>query len=466
MQAQSKSDIKFSNAIKEADKYTKRPNKLFHKAQWEIYIDPARRKVLCCGRRFGKTRLAIYECLRQVQIPNSKCWIVAPTYKDVNEIYVDDMIQIMENELKWKLNEDFSYSKGLFKFKNGSKIWLKSSDNQENLRGRGIDIIILDEFAIFLYKDKFRSVYIPALNPGGKLIIISTPKGYDIFYDLYINGQKDETGLWKSWRFTSYENTKLPGLIDEIELNKRDMTKQEYEQEYLAMFNSSSRRASPEFDRSIHVSDKLPIIFPEKQIRLGIDFNVDPMSWAIFQIIPRDMLQSNPEFAKMKLQNEVVCYIKEFKVNNINTIGMIKVLKQWLEEIEYKNRPITFYGDATGLYRDTSQKIDENSGKFITDWDEIKMAFPNSYYEYDTNPSHKNRINATNKKIKNAEDEIGILISNRCENIIRDFEQAVQKQGSFSLDKSSYDPHFYDACTYPLYQLYSPDRTTSVWVYV
>jgi hypothetical protein len=491
-------------------RFTKEANKLFHKAQWKIYIDPARRKILCCGRRFGKTRLAIYECLRQIKINNSKCWIVAPTYSDVNEIYVDDMKLIMENELKWIEGTHYTYSKNLFSFINGSRIWLKSSDKQENLRGRGIDLIILDEFAIFLYKEKWATVYLPALNPGGKLIIISTPKGYDKFYELYDLGQKDNTGLWKSWQYSSYENTKLQGLIEDIEEKRKGMTQQEYEQEYLAMFNSSSKRASPQFNRDDNVTD-LPIIFPEKQLRVGVDFNVDPMCWVVFQIIPKHILLSNPDFPIRKLQDEVVCYTKEFKLKNINTVGTIQELKKWLDEIGYyeiikrkvneieltklqdiissncigtvktknedgkeillneyevvyKNyKEITFYGDSTGLYRDTAQRIDEESGKFITDWYDIERAFPNAYFENKTNPSHKNRINVTNGKIRNANGEIGLIISLKCENVIRDFEQAVQKQGSFSLDKSSYDPHFYDACTYPLYQEYAPDKKETVW---
>ncbi|MCX6158123.1 MAG: terminase family protein [Ignavibacteriae bacterium] len=441
---------------------------LYHDAQWQIVNDDTPRKVLCCGRRFGKSFLAIMKALAVAKNkPNSTSWIVAPTFSDVTEIYLTDMILVMENTLGWKRKfrptdkGDFYYNKRnyCFEFSNNSLIFLKSSDKQERLRGRSVALIILDEFAIFTDKNKWESVFVPALATDGELLIISTPKGYDKFYELYIRGQKDTTGTWKSWHFTSYENTKVPGMKEKIDTDRKTMSRNEFAQEYLAEFTSSAGKVTQGFNRNNNVLTLPSSYINGKQIRLGVDFNYNPHCWVAFQILDKETFTSIfPDKSHLKLQPEIILYIKEWKREEYYTSNMIGEVKQWLNSISYSG-DLTWYGDATGNANKTSSDMG-------SDWIQIENAFPLSYIDLPSkNPEHIDRINATNAKIRNTNDEIGLFISDDCEFIIQDFEQVVFKAGSMQIDKrkeKSIDGigHFYDAATYPVY---SEFQITDTW---
>ena len=51
-----------------------------HPGQAEVHNSPARFKVLAAGRRWGKTRLGVNECL-DVAAQGGRAWWVAPSYK-------------------------------------------------------------------------------------------------------------------------------------------------------------------------------------------------------------------------------------------------------------------------------------------------------------------------------------------------------------------------------------------------
>ena len=52
---------------------------LLHPAQEEVAHSEARWKVLCAGRRFGKTRLGVQLCI-QAALEGKRAWWVAPTF--------------------------------------------------------------------------------------------------------------------------------------------------------------------------------------------------------------------------------------------------------------------------------------------------------------------------------------------------------------------------------------------------
>ena len=50
-----------------------------HEAQQEVANSDARWKILCAGRRFGKSRLGVQLCM-QAALQGKRAWWVAPTY--------------------------------------------------------------------------------------------------------------------------------------------------------------------------------------------------------------------------------------------------------------------------------------------------------------------------------------------------------------------------------------------------
>ena len=144
-----------------------RIKEILHDKQQEVYNHQARFKVLMWGRRSGKSYLVCHLILKAVSKPCKTCWIVAPTAVDADEIYSDTLQEIIElygYGKPGKISQGAMYEikdRGLlYQFKNGSKIYLKSSDRQDRLKGRDIDFMALDEFVAFEKKEKWSSIYL------------------------------------------------------------------------------------------------------------------------------------------------------------------------------------------------------------------------------------------------------------------------------------------------------------------
>ena len=151
--------------------------------QQTIANDDHRFKVVVAGRRFGKTHLAIRELCFHARVPDQEVWYVAPTYKQAKMIVWRKLKQKLQN-LRWirKANE----SELSILLKNGSIIALKGADNEDSLRGVGLDYLIMDEFAD-VDPEAFFEVLRPTLaDREGKAMFIGTPKGIANWaYELY-----------------------------------------------------------------------------------------------------------------------------------------------------------------------------------------------------------------------------------------------------------------------------------------
>ena len=112
--------------------------------QRAIASSEARFRVACCGRRFGKTHLALRELARFARIPKRRVYYTAPTYRQAKSIAWLPLKEKL-TELRWieKVNEqDLSVT-----LRNGSTISLRGTDNFDSLRGGGLHFLVMDEFA-------------------------------------------------------------------------------------------------------------------------------------------------------------------------------------------------------------------------------------------------------------------------------------------------------------------------------
>jgi len=114
-------------------------------AQAKIAIDLHRFRVICCGRRFGKTTLAVEEIKGKALYKPTRIAYIAPTYQQARDIAWDMLkkemlpitIQTNESRLELKVrtkDNDFSY------------IWLRGWENIETIRGQQFDFIVIDTF--------------------------------------------------------------------------------------------------------------------------------------------------------------------------------------------------------------------------------------------------------------------------------------------------------------------------------
>jgi hypothetical protein len=153
-----------------------------HPRQYEVFSNPARFRVLVAGRRFGKTHLALTEMLyTAAKLPNSVSWYVGPNNGQSKHIAWDRLKKLTKPYWSKEPNEtDLRID-----LSNGSTLFVYGAFNPESLRGRGIDFLVLDEFALIDPQAWF-SVLRPALaDRKGRVLFIGTPQGRNHFFDMY-----------------------------------------------------------------------------------------------------------------------------------------------------------------------------------------------------------------------------------------------------------------------------------------
>lgn len=238
-------------------------------AQAIIAKDNHRFRVLNCGRRFGKTTEAIEEMkgyALAAQAGDKICYI-APTYQQARDIAWEMLIKefrpitINKNEARLELTV-------MNKSGDNVLLVLKGWEAIETLRGQKFRFVVIDEVASMRnFWVGWQEVLRPALTDlKGHCLFISTPKGFNHFYDLYNQEAKDDD--YKSFHFTTYDNPYIPR--EELEKAKLEITENRFAQEYMADFRKQEGLVYKEFSRDRHV--KSVKIDNPSEFLAGIDF--------------------------------------------------------------------------------------------------------------------------------------------------------------------------------------------------
>lgn len=111
-----------------------------HQGQREVHTNRARFKVLAAGRRWGKTRLGVNECL-DVASRGGRAWWVSPSYK-TGEVGWRPLRRIGA-----KIGAEVRKVDRQVNLMNGGSVTVRSADDPDSLRGEGLDFIVLDECA-------------------------------------------------------------------------------------------------------------------------------------------------------------------------------------------------------------------------------------------------------------------------------------------------------------------------------
>ena len=198
-----------------------------HAGQLEVHNSDARFKVLSAGRRWGKTRLGVNECL-DVAAQGGRAWWVSPSYK-TSEVGWRPLRQITRKIP----GAEIRLVDRVVNFPGGGFVAVRSADNPDSLRGEGLDFVVMDECA-FMQREAWTEAIRPALSDRqGKVLFISTPKGRNWLWEIYQRGVSGEEG-WQSWTFPTSSNPFI--AKEEIEAAKRDLPEMIFRQEYLAEF--------------------------------------------------------------------------------------------------------------------------------------------------------------------------------------------------------------------------------------
>ena len=380
------------------------------KPQTEVIKEKSRFRVLITGRRFGKTFIAINELAKFASKSNQKVWYVAPTYRQAKQIVWTELKQKLI-EHKWVKN--INHSDLTFLLKNNSTITLRGSDNENALRGVGINFLVIDEFAD-VSKEAWYEVLRPTLSDtGGHALFCGSPRGFGNWsYELFKQGETNKD--WSSFKFTTLEGGQVSKK--EIEQAKQDLDIRTFQQEYEATFVNYSGMIYYNFNRQKNIIEKYDR--NHAFLHIGLDFNVDPMT-AVVCYIERD----------------IIIVVDEIQIYSSNTQEMCEEIK-----IRYKNKNIIVYPDPSARQRKTS------AGGF-TDISILKNAGFDVRCR-NTAPLVRDRINSVNSKLKNVNGKNNLFILKSCKNVIKSIERQIYKEGTHIPDKDSGYDHMNDALGY------------------
>lgn len=202
-----------------------------HPKQLEVARHPARFKALVCGRRWGKTRLGVglglETCLR-----GGRVWWVAPTYS--------------QSSIAWRLAQPMAaqipgstirVADMALLFPGGGEFWFKSADKPQNLRGEGLDLLVMDE-ADFIDGDVWEQALRPTLaDRKGRALFISSPNVENGWFHRIVQRGEGVDPQWKSWSFPSNTNPFLDPA--EIEDARKALPSIVFRREFGAEFVSS-----------------------------------------------------------------------------------------------------------------------------------------------------------------------------------------------------------------------------------
>lgn len=389
-----------------------------HKKQLEFHNSTARFRVVSFGRQAGKSTGCNNELLKRGwEQPNAVLWYVSPTYDSARVMFRRAVHAL--NGCKGVLACPPNQSELLITLINGTRIFYKSGEVFENLRTETLDGVVIDEVRN-QHPDLWPLVIRPMLTTTkGWAAFISTPNGFDHFYDLFCFAQANEN--WGAFQAPSTCNP----LITEQELAdaKRTMSEAQFAQEYLAEFRDlTSGRAYITFSEQ-NLKKENPfyqngLVHPQLPIVVGMDFNLSPMAWTLGQKKIDDfywfdevwLKNSHTQEAAHALAQKII----QHQGDKISTVGVL------------------LCGDATSKAGQRAAASQSDYDIICQILDSYKIKFVNM--TPDSNPLVKDRVNNFNSKLKDANGNVHMWMHpDNCPHLVRDCQRVVWKQNANSL---------------------------------
>lgn len=325
---------------------------------------------------------------------------------------------------------------------NGSLIVCKSGQEYDNLRTETLHGVVIDEVRE-QHPDLWPMVISPMLRTtGGFAIFVSTPNGFDSFYDIAERAKHDTSGKWAFFTAPSTANPLF--TQEEYDDARKTMTEEQFAQEILAEFRDSFEgkvysqfgphnilATSPFIRAGDHAlfSRHLPVL-------VCLDFNLSPMAWTLGQRRGRDFY-----------------FFHEIWRKQTHTPDCTERLVTKLKEIDIK-WPVVIVGDSTG---DASQRAAAGQ----SDYDIICTGLREAGIKYtnetpDANPRIKDRVNAVNAACMSSDGTAHLWVHpSECPRLKKDFERVSWKRTStLTLDQMT-DPdltHSSDGVGYAIHR--------------
>lgn len=236
-----------------------------HPGQMKFHAAGAdnRFRVVCAGRRWGKSRSGPHDMFPRMMLNKPTMgWIVAPTY-DLGEKEFRVFWELLIDKLQVPIDKSKTFNSLRTKdFRIttawGSSVEVRSAEHPDSLVGEGLDWVIMAEAAKLKLSHWEKYIRPTLSDKRGRAVFVSTPEGFNWFYDLYQRGQSREHKAWWSLRSPTWENSRVfPLGADDPEITevKETLAPEVFDQEYGALFTSFAGRIYSEFDEGYHVVD-------------------------------------------------------------------------------------------------------------------------------------------------------------------------------------------------------------------
>jgi hypothetical protein len=332
------------------------------------------------GRRSRKTLIGKRKLLIQaLQNNDHRYFYGAPTHAQAKRIFWNDL----KRDTHY-LRSHKSESELFVRLRNGTEIWVIGLDKPERIEGspwNGCHITEYPNIKAHAWAENIR----PLLSDtNGWAILDGVPEGMNHFFDraLYAcGGAIPETiegiGAFAEnpddpeWCFYNwFSSDVLPEA--EIIAAKMELDERSFNQEYRGQFVSYAGLAY--YAWGIHNLDVNLKYDPEQEVRIGMDFNVNPMTATLNHVMGRNVYQFG-----------------EIYLNNSNTYEMRDRIIELFPDA-HKNGKIHIYPDSTGKARESNAtKTDlrilaDNPANF-------------QVHAKSVNPRQKDRMNNVNSRM-------------------------------------------------------------------
>lgn len=195
-----------------------------HAAQKQVLDSDARFRVMMCGRRFGKSLISQNISI-ETGLKRQHVAYITPTYQ-LGKMFFKEICKILPDKVYKKNETDL-----LIDFVTGGSVRFYTGERLDAMRGTKFHLVIIDEAS-----------YIPNLEEGwnnsirptltdykGKAIFLSTPRGKNYFYSMFMRGGETD---WESFKFTTYDNPHIDPT--EVDAAAAQLPAVVFKQEYLA----------------------------------------------------------------------------------------------------------------------------------------------------------------------------------------------------------------------------------------
>lgn len=366
------------------------------------------------GKTFAGALLGI---LLAVKFPGITGLVGAQTYTLVRDTTLKTYLEHLENiGFKDKVDYKWVSAEQKLVFHNGSEILFRHFDEPNKLKSLNLGFVEIEEMSDVPYdtfkmllarmRQKKRSNW---KNFTYRIFGHTNPevqKGwiYKTFYD-------NPAPNYRLICAPTTQNIYLPeGFCDEL--------KNLYDKSYYEIFvmgkagdystNLVVKDFTDENVREIHYQKDL-------DIHISCDFNVDPMAWVLAH----------------KTEDKVF-YFDELVLENTTTA---KTCDEFHARYPNHKGKIIINGDASGDNRSCTSEY--------TNYVIIKRKLESFGYEVDIkiksfNPPIKNRVAAFNAKVRNANGEVNLYISPKCEKLLYNIYNLRYQEGSSKIDVPTY----------------------------